>query len=441
MYSKLIIFSAVVAAMGGLLFGFDTAVISGAEKEIQSLFNLSGFWHGFTVAIALIGTVIGALIAAKPADKFGRKETLIAVAILYAVSALGCAFSNSWVAFIIFRFVGGIGVGASSVVGPMYIAEISPAKIRGRLVALFQFNVVFGILLAFLSNYLIAKHIDLDQWRYMLGAEAVPAVIFLLLLLFIPSTPRYLVLKGDREGALDLMKRLCYEDPTTMLSEIEESMVQSGSNEKLFQKKYIKPIYLAIAIALFNQLSGINAIMYYAPRIFSMAGFAEESAMMQSVIIGFVNLIFTMMGLSIIDKVGRTKLLIVGSIGMVISLGLTAYSFSQGADGGFFTLFSLVGFIGFFAFSQGAVIWVYISEIFPSAVRAKGQTLGSFTHWFMAAVISWLFPMVAKYENGGIVAFIMFAVAMLIQLFIVKGYFPETKGKSLEKIQQEMLKD
>lgn len=436
---------AFIAALGGLLFGFDTAVISGAEKSIQSLFNLDGFWHGFTIAVALIGTVIGALSAGKPADKFGRKKVLIVLASLYAISALGSATANNWYVFIFFRFLGGLGVGASSVIGPMYIAEISPAHLRGRLVGLFQLNVVSGILLAFFSNYLINLFVNENGWRWMLGVQTIPALIFFVLLFRIPATPRWLVLKNRHDEALALLKRLASLNPIKELGEIEESILnnQNLNKEVLFSKRYFLPITLAFLVAFFNQMSGINAIMYYAPRIFEMTGVAKDSALLQSVLVGVTNLIFTLIGMSIIDKVGRKKLLLVGAAGTSIFLGLVAkmlFTASNG-NGSIWTVVYLVGFIAFFALSQGAVIWVFISEIFPNSVRAKGQTLGSFTHWFMAALVSWLFPVIAgKGDNGGGIAFIIFAGFMIIQFFVVWKLFPETKGKSLEEIEFEMNK-
>lgn len=432
---------AFIAALGGLLFGFDTAVISGAEKSIQELFGLDGFWHGFTVAIALIGTVFGAIFAGKPADLFGRKKALITVALLYGISALGSAMVSHWYLFLFFRFVGGLGVGASSVIGPMYIAEIAPAKMRGRLVGMFQLNVVSGILLAFFSNYIIARVIEVDAWRWMLGVESIPAIVFLVLLIGIPATPRWLVLKGMHNQALDLLFRLSSPDPNKELEEIKESIhfEKTARAETLFKNAYRIPIFLAILIAVFNQMSGINAIMYYAPRIFEMAGFASQSALFQAVSIGVTNLVFTLIGMSVIDKFGRKKLLLVGSVGMTFFLGMVAKTFLGEANGSLMMVVYLIGFIAFFAFSQGAVIWVFISEIFPNKVRAKGQALGSFTHWFMAALVSWLFPVIAEGSDfGGAIAFMIFSGAMLVQLVVVWKFFPETKGRTLEEIQKDL---
>lgn len=435
---------ALIAALGGLLFGFDTAVISGAEKSIQDVFKLDGFWHGFTVAIALIGTVIGAVSAGKPADVFGRKRLLIFIAALYTLSALGSALATNWYAFLTFRFIGGVGVGASSVLGPMYIAEIAPPHLRGRLVSLFQFNVVFGILLAFFSNYLISTIAEANAWRWMLGVESIPALLFFVLLFRIPPTPRWLVFEGYHEEARRMLEKLSSKDPDQELKDIQETLhfEQKKHAEPLFRKKYLIPIMLAFLVAFFNQMSGINAIMYYAPRIFELAGFASDAALLQSVMIGFTNLIFTMIGMSVIDKFGRKKLLLAGSVGMIVFLGLTSHTLLGASQGSPLMVGYLIGFIGFFAFSQGAVIWVYISEVFPNKVRAKGQTLGSFTHWFMAAVVSWGFPVIVEgSRNGGGIAFAVFAVMMVVQLLVVAWGFPETKGKSLEQIEHDLLRE
>ncbi|MEJ2593671.1 MAG: sugar porter family MFS transporter [bacterium] len=434
--------NAIIAALGGLLFGFDTAVISGGEKAIQLYFGLDGFWHGFTVAIALIGTVFGALLAGKPADTFGRKKALITVALLYAISALGSALSHNWYLFLSYRFIGGIGVGASSVIGPMYIAEIAPARLRGRLVGMFQLNVVTGILLAFFSNYLIAQFIEADAWRWMLGVETLPAALFLFLLFSIPATPRWLAMRDRNEDARALLIKLASEDPDKELNDIIESVHfhQSAKSEPLFRLPYKWPILFAILIAVFNQMSGINAIMYYAPRIFEMTGFAKNSALAQSVTIGFTNLVFTMLAMSVIDRFGRKKLLLIGSVGMTFFLAMVARTLLGGANASYWVVVYLVGFIAFFAFSQGAVIWVFISEIFPNRIRAKGQALGSFTHWFMAALVSWSFPLIAESAaKGGAIAFMIFSLSMLVQLLVVWRLFPETKGRSLEEIEKGFI--
>jgi len=438
---RYVITSAFIASMGGLLFGFDTAVISGAEKTIQQLFNLDGFWHGFTVAIAMIGTLIGALISGRPADIMGRKRSLMIIAVLYAVSALGTAFAHSWITFLIFRFLGGIAVGASSVIGPMYIAEISPAYLRGRLVTSFQLNIVGGILLSYFSNYLIARIVEVDSWRWMLGVLSLPSVIFLLLLFYIPESPRWLVLKNRLSDAERVLKRVGSADPQKEAREIEDSITErSGKKrERLFSRKYRIPIILAILVATFNQLSGINAIMYYAPRIFELVGYARSSALLQSVSVGVTLFVFTVVGMFLVDRVGRKKLLLVGAVGMTFFLGMVARTIFITTNGSIWMLIYLSGFIAFFSFSQGTVIWVFISEIFPNSVRAGGQTLGSFTHWTMTVIISWMFPVLAENHAGGW-AFAFFSFSMVLMFFVVLRFFPETKGKTLEQIQKEMIR-
>jgi MFS transporter, SP family, arabinose:H+ symporter len=426
----------IILALGGFLFGFDTAVISGVEKSIQQLFNLTSFWHGFTISSALIGTVVGALMAGRPADQYGRKPILFIIAFLFAVSAIGSALANRLPAFIAYRFIGGIGVGASSVVAPMYISEISPAKIRGRMTALFQFNVIFGILMAYISNYLLSD-IGADAWRWMLGVMGIPAVAYFCLLFIVPESPRFLVKAGKIPEAENVLKKIETQDIEAEIRDIESSMVQKKEN--LFSGPYFKPITIAFLVAMFNQFSGINALLYYAPRIFELTGLSTADSMFQPVLIGITNGIFTILGLVIIDKVGRKKLLIVGSIGMAVCLGLVARSFYMQSFGGYELLFFLVGYIMFFAFSTGAVIWVLISEVFPNSVRGQGQSLGSFTHWFFAAVITFLFPVVAgEYKLGSGHAFMFFSIMMLIQAVVVWRYFPETKGKTLEELGNEL---
>jgi sugar porter (SP) family MFS transporter len=432
--------NSIVASLGGFLFGFDTAVISGVEKSIQQLWSLSTAAHGFTVASALIGTVIGSLIAGAPAEKYGRKKVLQAIGLLYIVTSLVTALTPSWEPFVLFRFLGGIGVGASSVVGPMYISEISPADSRGRLVGLFQFNIVLGILIAFISNYLL-NGVSEESWRWMLGVQAFPSLIFFTLVFFIPESPRWLMKQKREPEAKKILEEIGEKDTTLAMNQIRESLhYEVGTKtENLFSGKYNKPIFFAVTLAMFNQFSGINAIMYYAPRIFEMSGLAKDTALLQAISIGVTNLLFTMLGVSIIDKFGRRTLLIVGSFGMIFFLGLTAIAFFLKIQGGYMVMLSLVGFIAFFAFSQGAVIWVFISEIFPNKVRSAGQTLGSSTHWIIAAAISWTFPIFAeKVENGGAYAFTFFCVMMTLHLFFAWKVLPETKGKSLEGIQQSL---
>jgi sugar porter (SP) family MFS transporter len=432
--------NAIVAALGGFLFGFDTAVISGVETSIQHLWSLDKVSHGFTVASALFGTVVGAIVAGVPAEKYGRRRVLQAIGLLYLVTSLVTALSSAWLPFVAFRFLGGIAVGASSVVGPMYISEISPAHRRGRLVALFQFNVVTGILLAFLSNYLLFG-ISEDSWRWMLGVQAFPALIYFVMVFFVPESPRWLMKKSRKAEAEQVLATIGEPDVALASKRIQESLQSEAgqAQENLFNGQYNKPIMYAMALAMFNQLSGINAIMYYAPRIFEMTGLAKDTALLQAISIGVTNMIFTLLAISLIDKYGRKKLLIIGSVGMVISLGLVAWVFYTRDFGGYAVMFYLVAFIAFFAFSQGAVIWVFISEIFPNKVRAQGQALGSSTHWVMAAIISMTFPIIAESsENGGFYSFLLFAVMMLIHGFFVWKVLPETKGKSLEGIQQEL---
>ena len=435
----------IIAALGGLLFGFDTAVISGTTNWLESTFELSSFWLGFTVASALIGTIMGALLVGKPADQYGRKSMLFILAFLFFISALGSALAWDWYSFLFFRFIGGLGVGGASVVSPMYIAEISPAAYRGRLVAITQFNIVLGILLAFFSNYVIAGlNLGEIEWRWMFGIEALPAALFFGLLFLNPFSPRWLIAKGRIDEARSVIEQ-CGSDNGNVEEEIKEiqkslDTEHFSTKEAFFQKKYTKPILLAVAIAMFNQLSGINALMYYAPFIFKMTGAGEESALLQTLAVGGTNLIFTMAALLIIDHIGRRKLMLVGSIGYILSLGSAAWAFySYGTDftdlGGWIVLLSLLVFIASHAFGQGAVIWVFISEIFPNRVRARGQALGSFTHWFMAALISWTFPMFAEISGGHTFAF--YALCMVGQLVWVLYVMPETKGISLEQIQKK----
>lgn len=430
-----------VVALGGFLFGFDTAVISGAEKAIQHYWTLNVFEHGLTVSIALIGTVFGALLGAIPSDKLGRKNTLFIIAALYLFSALGTALATDWYVFMLFRFLGGVGVGISSVTAPIYISEISPARSRGRLVGLFQFNVVFGILIAFLSNYIIGTEGD-HSWRLMLGIQAVPSVVFFLLLFFVPESPRWLILnKGKNEEALAVLKRInpiSYKEDFDAIVAANKPVQANTNGETLLSKKYSRPVTLAILFAIFNQVSGINAIIYYAPRIFEMAGFGAHTSLLSSVGIGLVNFAFTLIAIGFIDKVGRRTLMIIGSFGLIASLSLVSYTFFTNDLSGYKIAIYLMLYIAFFAFSQGAVIWVFISEIFPNEVRAKGQTLGSFTHWVVAALIAFSFPYFAEQLGGGN-TFMFFAVMMVLQLIFVLKLMPETKGKSLEQIEKTIM--
>lgn len=439
-----VLFLSLVAALGGFLFGFDTAVISGAERQIQELWSLSDWSHGLAIAIALYGTVIGALFGGIPAEKYGRKKSLIWIGILFFISAVGSAIAPEIYSFMVFRFIGGLGVGASSVVAPMYISEISPAKNRGQLVALYQFNLVFGILMAYLSNYLIDLNIEESSWRWMLGMEAIPALIYTLLVMRVPQSPRWLIAKkGDFENAEKILKRT---DPEGVEEAVRLAMEEKKQNKlqvgfmALFNKKYIKITMLAISIALFNQLSGINAIIYFAPRIFDMAGISAESALLSTVGIGVVNIIATMLGLFLIDRIGRKKLMYIGSVGYIVSLLLIAYSFSGAEiDNSLLPIFVFM-FIASHAVGQGAVIWVFISEIFPNELRAHGQSMGCFTHWILAAIIANIFPLMAN-QFGPMVIFGFFAAMMVLQLIWVFTKMPETKGRSLEEIQKEFIKE
>lgn len=444
--SRVLLRSTLVAALGGFLFGFDTAVISGTTDALREVFELSSQSLGFTVASALIGTILGAILFGKPADRLGRLRVLMILAILYLVSAVGSALAWDWYSFLIFRFLGGLAVGGSSVVSPMYIAEIAPAKIRGRLVALTQFNIVLGILVAFFSNYVIAT-LDLGDadWRWMFGIEAFPALAFFIFLFGNPCSPRWLVAKGRLEEASKVLECLGTDagDVQQEVSEIKTSLDLEHHSlmESFFSRKYLKPILLAVLIAMFNQLSGINALMYYAPHIFKMAGAAADSALLQTVAVGGTNLVFTMLALLVIDHFGRRKLMLIGSIGYILSLGFTALMFYRygtkfDSAGSLAVLIGLLVFIASHALGQGAVIWVFISEIFPNRVRARGQALGSFTHWFMAAVISWTFPLFAEFSGGHTFAF--YAAMMVLQLLWVIFMMPETKGVPLEEIQKKL---
>jgi sugar porter (SP) family MFS transporter len=431
----LLLKSTVVAGLGGLLFGFDTAVISGATAALTNLFQLTPTLLGITVASALWGTVLGSMVAGVLGDRYGRRDSLRVIAIWYVISALGCAFSWNWDALLVFRFVGGLAIGGSSVLGPMYIAEIAPAKVRGRLVGFFQINVVVGILLAYFSNYVIAlQQLGAAEWRWALGVAAVPAAFFFLMLFTIPRSPRWLVKKGrvpEARSVLQLTGDANYEHD---LQEIVESInvEQQQKAEKLFSPKYAFPVFLAISIGMFNQLSGINAMLYYLNDIFSFAGFSKISGNLQAVIVGVTLLVFTLVAMAVIDSLGRKTLLLIGSVGTAVSLAGVAGIFFTGQHRDLL-LWLLVSFIAFFSVSQGAVIWVYISEVFPNTVRAKGQSLGAFSHWFMNAVISGIFPIMAA--SSGAYPFVFFSFMMVVQFFVVLFFYPETKGYTLEEMQ------
>jgi SP family xylose:H+ symportor-like MFS transporter len=445
--NPLVLRSAIVAALGGLLFGFDTAVISGTTQDLERVYDIGGFWLGFTVATALIGTIVGALLAGRPVDRYGRKKVLFAIGVLYFIGALGSGLvTNLWL-FMLFRFIGGIGVGVASVVAPIYTAEVAPPRYRGRLVGLVQFNIVLGILLAYLSNFILANTLSVDMaWRWMFMVMTFPAAVFFLLLFTTPETPRWLFLVGRRDEAVEVVHRLTNsrDEAEFEIREIEETLAAHASlaQAPFFVRQNRKVILLAVAIAAFNQLSGINAILYYAPDIFRMAGAGDNAAALQSVVVGLVNLVSTMVALTVIDKIGRRKLMLVGSIGYLVSLGSLAAVFTiykeqfSGASSAM-VLAALVVFIAAHAFGQGSVIWVFISEIFPNRIRARGQSLGSLTHWVFAAVVSYAFPGIAAVLGGG-AAFALFFLCMVGQLIWVLKVMPETKNVPLEEMEQNL---
>jgi SP family arabinose:H+ symporter-like MFS transporter len=436
--NRTVVESTITAALGGLLFGFDIAVIAGVTTALSAKFHLTPTSLGFTVAIALWGTILGAACGGWAGDRFGRRYSLRILAVLFIASALGCAVSWNWVSFIAFRFIAGVAIGASSVVGPMYIAEIAPAQWRGRMVGSFQLNIVFGILVAYFSNYVIGMfNLGPMEWRWKIGVSAVPALLFLLMLFRIPRSPRWLVDKGRIAEALNVLNQIAGSAATAELAEIEESLASDrlAGSQPLFSRRYRIPVMLAITLALFNQFSGINPILYYLNDIFAKAGFSKVSGDLQAVAIGATNLLFTLVAMSIIDKVGRKKLLIVGSVGTFICLSVISVLFYTGRHQNLL-LVPLVGFVAFFAVSQGSVIWVYISEIFPNSVRGKGQSLGSFTHWLTCATLANFFPVVAVHSASG--PFIFFASMMVLQFVVVVKFFPETKGFTLEQLQQQL---
>ena len=427
--------AAVVGALGGLLFGFDTAVISGTTHSLTIAYGLSSRELGVTVAMALLGTIVGAMSAGIPGQKWGGRETLRVLAIFYVVSALGCAVAWNWYALLFARFIGGLAIGGSSVLGPVYIAELAPAKLRGRLVGLFQINIVIGILLAYFSNFCIARMgFGATEWRWQFGVAAVPAVLFLALLFGIPPSARWLVTQNRVAEARAVLQLMGAENPENELGEIVGSihLERLQTSEPLFAWKYRFPIFLAISIGMFNQLSGINAILYYLNDIFAAAGFSKMSGELQSVAIGGMNLAATLLAMTVIDRIGRKTLLLIGSVGTAACLaGVARVFFTQSHQS--YLLWLLVAYIAFFAISQGAVIWVYIGEVFPNRVRAKGQALGSSSHWIMNAMIAYTFPQLAK--SSGAYPFVFFAAMMVVQFFVVLFFYPETKGVTLEQLQ------
>ncbi len=427
-----------VGALGGLLFGFDTAVIAGATQQLTQVYSLTASELGFTVAIALIGTVIGAMSAGAIGQKFGGRDTLRVMAVLYVISALGSGLAWSWPVLLVARFIGGLGIGGSSVLGPVYIAELAPAQWRGRLVGMFQVNIVVGILLAYFSNFVIAElHTGAMQWRWQLGIAAIPAILFLIMLFGIPRSSRWLVTQDRIDEARQVLQMMGTPNSEEELKEIVASihLERASRSEPLFSWKYRKPIFLAATIGMFNQLSGINAILYYLNDIFAAAGFSRVSGDLQAVAIGATNLVSTLLAMTVIDKLGRKKLLLFGSVGTAICLaGVAAVFFTKSHYE--LLVWLLVAYIAFFAVSQGAVIWVYISEVFPTKVRSKGQSLGSSSHWIMNAAIAFTFPLLAK--TSGAYPFMFFAAMMVVQFFVVLFAYPETKGVSLEQLQRQL---
>ena len=428
------------AALAGFLFGFDTVVISGADQKLQELWNSTDIFHGSVVmAMALWGTVVGALFGGIPTKKIGRKRTLLWIGIFYTLSAVGSALANDPLTFAAFRFLGGIGVGISGIAAPAYISEIAPAKNRGRLVGLYQFNLVSGILVAFLSNYLLTGIGDND-WRYMMGVEAIPAIFYTVLVLSIPKSPRWLYINGQKKEAQDIiMSAYTQADAKELINEIQKDSETSLKSESIFQSKYSFILMLAFLVAAFNQFSGINAFLYYAPRIFEAGGFGQSAALLNSVGIGLTNVIFTYIGISLIDKLGRRILLYIGSIGYIISLTLISLSFILQWDGFLLPVFLFL-FIASHAIGQGAIIWVYISEIFPNNIRSYGQSFGISTHWVLAAIIPSLIPYLFGSIGPGIV-FGFFAFMMVLQLIFTHFIMPETKGVSLEDLSKKLIKN
>jgi sugar porter (SP) family MFS transporter len=438
--------STVVAALGGLLFGFDTAVISGTTLALTATYHLTPTLLGLTVSIALWGTVIGAMTAGFLGDRWGRRDSLRLMAVFYLLSSVGSALAWGWYPLVVFRFLGGLGIGGSSVLGPMYIAEIAPAKWRGRLVGSFQINIVIGILLAYFSNYVVGQlGLGAAEWRWKFAVPAAPALLFLLMLLAIARSPRWLVKQGRVDEARDILRMTGDENFERDLQEIVQSIDRGHeAQDHLFNwswgrgslnPKYLFPMLLAVSTGMFNQLSGINAILYYLNDIFAKAGFSQVSGDLQAVAIGGTNLLFTLLAMAVIDKLGRKTLLLIGSVGTALTLAGVAAVFFSGTHQDLL-VWLLVGFIASFAFSQGAVIWVFIGEVFPNQVRAKGQSLGSFSHWFMNALISGVYPLMAA--SSGAYPFVFFAIMMVVQFFVVLFVFPETKGITLEEMQRQI---
>lgn len=433
--NKHVIFWSITVGLGGMLFGMDMTVISGVEKTIKDLWHLDDWTHGFAMATALYGTVLGAAFGGIPADKFGRKKTLFWIGLSFLISSIGAALSNDVNSFMIFRFLGGLGIGASSVVAPIYISEIAPAKHRGKLVISFQLNIVLGILIAYVSNYFISG-LGENDWRWMLGIVGLPSLLFSVLILFTPESPTFLLLnRNDQVGAKQVLD-LVDPDPLGTINRILSNQGKISTTERIFTSKYFKPLLLAFLFSFFNQLSGINAVLYYAPRIFEKAHLDKSSALLQSAGIGVANLIFTLLGWYLIDRVGRKVLMYIGSIGYIVSLSLIAYSFYS--DSFEFVPMYIFAFIAAHAIGQGSVIWVFISEIFPNSVRASGMAWGSLTHWILAALITNFFPIFTNILGESTI-FTLFAIMMVAQLAYVKFLMPETKGATLEDIESNIV--
>ena len=438
--NKKLILWAITVSLGGLLFGLDTAVISGAEQSIKHLWNLDDFSEGLAVAMALYGTVIGAAFGGVPADKFGRKKTLIWIGVLFFVSATGSAMAGNVNIFMCFRFIGGLSIGASSVVAPVYISEIAPPKQRGRLTISFQLNIVLGILIAYISNYLLGTLSSDNDWRWMLGIVAFPALFFSVLMMFTPESPRWLILHNNDEAGARKILSITEPDVDAAVNEIKNSVHENpgGDKEKIFSKKYFWPLMLAFLIAFFNQLSGINAVIYYSPKIFEMTGAGKQSALLSTAGIGVVNLIFTIIGWTLIDRYGRRLLMYIGSVGYIVSLALIGFAFYNKSYAN--VPIYIFAFIAAHAIGQGSVIWVFIAEIFPNAVRGAGMSFGCLTHWVFAAIIANVFPVFAN-KFGGAPIFIFFSIMMVFQLLFVWRMMPETKGVSLEDLQKKLVRD
>ena len=440
-HNRRLFFWALTSALAGFLFGFDTIVISGAEQKIQEIWNLTPFMHGLNMSAALWGTVAGSLLGGWPTEKFGRRKTLLSIGVLYFVSAVGSAIAPNSPFFMISRLIGGIGVGVATVASPLYISEISPASRRGHLAGLFQFNIVFGILVAFASNFVLGKYLNPEiAWRWMMGVEAIPALLYSVFCFSIPESPRWLITHaGRRDEAIEVFRRINPEmsdaDLTSLADSVEQSVGDKATAAKFFTQRLKTPILLAFLVAFFNQLSGINAILYIAPRIFEWTGLGRNAALLQSVGIGTTNLIFTYVGLYLIDKLGRRALLYIGSFGYIASLGICAWAFH--VESFKIVPICIFAFIAAHAIGQGAVIWVFISEIFPNRNRAAGQALGSFTHWFFAASLTFVFPKMAETLSPSVI-FGFFCFMMVLQLVWVKTMVPETKGVALEDMQEHL---